>query len=123
MKLKFITLTAFGFLYLGGLTLAQDQEEMSGNQGAVHRHFSLERMTERLDLTADQKAKVQPIIDQARPQIEQIRREAMQKLKAVMDNVRSQIRPLLTAEQQKRMDDATGQRHGRLQGDDAEGGQ
>ncbi len=73
-------------------------------------------MTENLNLTPDQKAKVQPIIDQATPQIESIRREAMQKTKAVMDNALAQIRPLLTPEQQKQLDASSNDRRGGRQG-------
>ena len=65
-----------------------------------------------MNLTPEQKAKVQPIIDQATPQIENIRREAMQKTKAVMDNAMAQIRPLLTPEQQKKLEDAQNDRRG-----------
>lgn len=64
----------------------------------------LERLGEDLNLTADQKAKVQPIVDQARPQIRAIHEEAMQKTKAIMDNTMTQIRPLLTPEQQQKLD-------------------
>ena len=64
----------------------------------------LGHLTEKLDLTADQKAKVQPIIDQAKPQIVAIHQEAMQKAKAVMDNTMAQIRPLLTPEQVTKLD-------------------
>ena len=70
-------------------------------------------MTEQLNLTPEQKAKSQPIVDQATPQIESIRREAMQKTKAVMDNAMAQIRPLLTPEQQKKLDEAKNDRRGR----------
>jgi len=86
-------------------------------------------MTDQLNLTPEQKAKVQPIIDQARPQIENIRREAMQRMKAVMDNAMSQIRPMLTPEQQKKLDEAKNDRRsgregrGDRQGQRGHGGQ
>jgi len=84
-------------------------------------------MTENLNLTPEQKTKVQPIIDQAKPQIENIRREAMQKTKAVMDNLRAQIRPMLTPDQQKKLEDAQndrrGGRDGRKGGKRGQGGQ
>ena len=84
-------------------------------------------MTENLNLTPEQKTKVQPIIDQAKPQIENIRREAMQKTKAVMDNLRAQIRPMLTPDQQKKLEDAQndrrGGRDGRKGGKGGHGGQ
>ncbi|PYK26508.1 MAG: hypothetical protein DME52_06050, partial [Verrucomicrobia bacterium] len=52
-----------------------------------------------------QQTKVQPILDQAKPQITAIHQEAMQKMKTVMDSTLSQIRPLLNADQQKKLDD------------------
>ena len=57
-----------------------------------------------MDLTSDQQTKVQPILDQAKPQIAAIHQEAMQKMKGVMDSTLSQIRPLLTPDQQKKLD-------------------
>jgi Spy/CpxP family protein refolding chaperone len=74
-----------------------------GRQGGRGQH--LERLTETLDLTPEQKAKIQPIIEQARPQIRAIHQEAMQKTQAVMENAMAQMRPLLTPEQQKKADE------------------
>ena len=73
-------------------------------------------MTERLNLTADQKAKAQPIFDAAKPEMTAMHQETMQKTKAIMDKVMSQIRPLLTAEQQKKLDDQQKSQAGRSQG-------
>ena len=64
----------------------------------------LARLSGDLNLTADQQAKVQPIIDQTKPQIQAIHQDAMQKSKAVMDGAMAQIRPLLTAQQQQKLD-------------------
>ena len=82
-----------------------DAQDPSGGHGGWHRGNPLEHMTESLDLTADQKAKIQPIIDQATPQLKAIHQEAMQKAHTVMENAMSQIRPLLTPDQQKKADD------------------
>lgn len=68
------------------------------------------KMTESLNLTADQKAKVQPILDAAKPQMQAIHRDAMQKSKAVMEDTMAKIRPLLTADQQKKLDDMKSER-------------
>ena len=134
MKLKFITLSAIGVLSIGTaiaqVSPAGPPENRGGGGGRGHRHNSLEQVTE--NLTPEQKAKVQPIIDQAKPQIESIRREAMQKTKAVTDNAMAQIRPMLTPDQQKKLDEAQnsrgggregrGGRHG-SRGQDGQGGQ
>jgi hypothetical protein len=47
---------------------------------------------------------VQPIIDQTKPQMEAIHKEAMEKMHALMESASAQIRPLLTPEQQTKFD-------------------
>src|SRR5881394_2541961 len=101
MKRNFLTLTAAGLIVLGGFAIVQAQ----GRHGGGARGRGLEQLTEGSNLTSDQQAKVQPIIDKAQPQIAAIHREAMQKMKAVMASTSSQIRPLLTPEQQMKLDD------------------
>jgi Spy/CpxP family protein refolding chaperone len=106
MKQNLITLLAVGGIALGGVAIAQPEDQGNfGGRGWHHRGNPLEHMTETLNLTPDQKAKVQPILDQAKPQIAAIHQDAMQKTKEVMDSTMSQIRPLLTPEQQKKADD------------------
>ena len=111
MKRKLITLILAGTLSLGSFAFAQDQNEEGAGRHGGRKHNSIERITESLNLTPEQKTKVQPILDQARPQIEDIRREALQKTKAVMDNVKAQIRPMLTPEQQQKLDEVRNDRH------------
>ena len=108
MKRNLLTIAAIIGIAAGGLVLAQADPGMCAG-GKWHGHgggaFGLERLTKGLSLTTDQQTKVQPIIDQAKPQIIAIHQEAMQKTHAVMDDAMSKIRPLLTAEQQKKFDD------------------
>ena len=109
MKTKLIALSGALVLSLGALTFvnAEDQPGPGKHRFREHRmgpHMIFNHLTEDLNLTADQKAKVQPILDQARPQIQAIHDEAMQKTKAIMDNTMTQIRPLLTPEQQQKLD-------------------
>jgi Spy/CpxP family protein refolding chaperone len=103
MKRNILTLVAAGAIALGGFVVAQAQA--GGGFGCPHGHrFGLKGLTEQLNLTSEQQTKVQPIVDAAKPQIRAIHQEAMQKAKAVMDSTTSQIRPLLTADQQKKLD-------------------
>jgi Spy/CpxP family protein refolding chaperone len=105
MKRNLLALAAASAIALGSFVVVQAQ---SGPGGAGHWHghaFGLRGITDKLDLTAEQQAKVQPILDQAKPQIAAIHQEAMQKMKTVLDSTMSQIRPLLTPEQQKKSDD------------------
>jgi Spy/CpxP family protein refolding chaperone len=105
MKRNVLTLVAAGAIALGGFVVVQAQPGPGGG-GCWHGHgFGLQRITEKLNLTSDQQTKVQPIIDGAKPQIAAIHQEAMQKMKTVMDSTMSQIRPLLTPDQQKKLDD------------------
>ena len=71
---------------------------------ATVTQFGLRGVTDQLNLTADQQTKVQPILDATKPQIAAIHQEAMQKMKTVTDGAMSQIRPLLTPDQQKKFD-------------------
>jgi Spy/CpxP family protein refolding chaperone len=112
MKRNFLTLAAAGLIVLGGFAAVQAQ----GRHGGGGRGHGLEQLTEGLNLTPDQQAKVQPIINQAQPKIAEIRREAMQKMKAVIGSTASQIRPLLTPEQQKKLDENQQARQGRMKG-------
>jgi len=105
MKRNVLTLVAAGAIALGSFMVVQAQPGPGGGGHWHGRGFGLQRMTEKLDLTSDQQTKVQPIIDGAKPQIDAIHQEAMQKTKAVMDSTLSQIRPLLTPDQQKKLDD------------------
>ena len=103
MKRNLLTLGAVGAIALGGFAVAQAHDGSGG--GRWHQHgFALEHLTKSLNLTSDQQAKVQSILDQAKPQLIAIHKEAMQKAQAVIDNATSQIRPLLNADQQKQFD-------------------
>jgi Spy/CpxP family protein refolding chaperone len=116
MKLKLITFSAISALSLGSFAFAQDPRSDNPDQragrGGGNRYGVLEKTTEGLNLTPEQKAKVQPIIDQTSPQIQIIRRDAEQKIKTLVDNAMAQIRPMLTPEQQKLLDDSQHQRRG-----------
>jgi len=104
MKRNVLAVIAAGAIALGGFVIVQAQPGAGGG-GDWHGHaFGLQHLTDKLNLTSDQQTKVQPIIDQAKPQIVAIHKDAMQKIKTVMDDTLSQIRPLLNADQQKKLD-------------------
>jgi Spy/CpxP family protein refolding chaperone len=103
MKRNLLAVVAAGAIALGGFLISQAQAD-SGS-GCAHGHaFGLQEFTGKLNLTAEQQAKVQPILDQTKPQIAAIHQEAMQKMKTILDGAASQIRPLLTPEQQTKFD-------------------
>ena len=103
MKKNLLAVVAAGAIALGGFIITQAQA--GSGFGCAHGHaFGLRGITDKLNLTADQQTKVQPILDATKPQIAAIHQEAMQKMKTVIDGAVSQIRPLLTADQQKKFD-------------------
>src|SRR5713101_8563808 len=105
MKRNILTLAAVGAIALAGYAFAEAQGGFGGGHGGWHgQGFAMGHLTKSLNLTADQQAKVQPLIDQARPQIVAIHKDAMEKTHAIMDKTMSQIRPILTPDQQKKFD-------------------
>jgi Spy/CpxP family protein refolding chaperone len=113
MTRKIIALIAAGAFALGGFTYLQAKDADEHGPGHGHKKHGpgghhmgnpLEKVTEDLDLTAEQKAKVQPILDQTKPQIEAIHQEAMEKMKTLLESTGAQIRPLLTPQQQQKFD-------------------
>src|SRR2546423_1220085 len=108
MKRNLLTVASIGAIVLSGFVLAQAEQGERGQRegGRWHGHgLAMEHLTRGLDLTPDQQAKVQPIIEQAKPQIMAIHQEAMQKTKTVMEGAVAKIRPLLTPAQQKKLDE------------------
>jgi Spy/CpxP family protein refolding chaperone len=102
-----MTLLAACGLALGGLTYLKAQDPHGPNHGPGPEHHMdnpFEHLTETLSLTPDQKAKVQPILDQMKPQLAAIHQEAMEKMRTLMESTGAQIRPLLTPEQQQKYD-------------------
>ena len=103
MKRNLLAVVAAGAIALGGFIITQAQA--GSGFGCGHGHeFGLRGLTDKLNLTTDQQTKVQPILDATKPQIATIHQEALQKMKTVIDGALSQIRPLLTPEQQQKFD-------------------
>jgi Spy/CpxP family protein refolding chaperone len=57
-----------------------------------------------LNLTPDQKAKADPIVAQAKTEMDAIRKEAHDRIMALMQTTRGQLQPILTAEQEQKLD-------------------
>ena len=108
MKSRLITLTAacVALVATVSLGLAEDSSSKDGwNKRRHHKRGNpVEHLTKTLDLTPEQQAQIQPIFDQAKPQVAAVRQEAMQKIKAIRENTQAQIRPLLTPAQQQKFD-------------------
>ncbi len=106
MKRNLLTLVTAGAIALGGFAVvnAQDETGSAGHRGFRGHQFAMQHLTKSLNLTPDQQAKVQPLLDQARPEIIAIHKDAMQKTQAIIDKTMSQVRPMLTPEQQTKFD-------------------
>jgi Spy/CpxP family protein refolding chaperone len=57
-----------------------------------------------LSLTAEQESKIAPIIDATSAKLETIRVETAERVRTVMEESKRQVAPLLTAEQQKKLE-------------------
>jgi len=105
MKRNLLTLAAVVAILAAGYAFAEPQGGFGGHHGGWRgQGFAMGHLTKSLNLTPDQQSKVQPLIDQARPQIIAIHKEAMEKTHAILDKTMSQIRPILTPDQQKKFD-------------------
>ena len=105
MKSRILTVTATCVALLATASLGLAEDEGGWNKRRHHKRGNpVERLTKTLDLTPDQQAKIQPIFDQAKPQVAAVRQEAMQKIKAIRENTQAQIRPILTPAQQQKFD-------------------
>jgi periplasmic protein CpxP/Spy len=109
MKSRLITLSAACVALFATVAIGLAQDPAAKNNDRPHRWQHkrgnpVEHLTKALDLTPDQVAKIQPIFDQAKPQLKAARQESKQKIQAIRENMQAQIRPILTPEQQQKFD-------------------
>jgi periplasmic protein CpxP/Spy len=109
MKSRLIRLSAACVALFATVSIGLAQDPAAGNndrpQRWQHKRGNrLEHLSRALDLTPDQQAKIKPIFEQAKPQIQAARQESKQKMQAIRENVMAQIRPILTPAQQQKFD-------------------
>jgi Spy/CpxP family protein refolding chaperone len=63
-----------------------------------------EHLKRALDLTPDQEKKIAPIVDATSTKLETIRVETAERVRTVMDDSKRDVAPLLTPEQQKKLE-------------------
>ena len=63
------------------------------------RNRLLERLTDRLQLTADQQAKIEPILIDAGNQMQALHRDEVERVSKIIEDANTRIAPLLTADQ------------------------
>jgi periplasmic protein CpxP/Spy len=111
---KFILYTiVIGSLVIG--TAAAFAQMPEGQQGGQMGHGQMptvdqrmQRLTQALNLTEDQQAKIKPIVENESSQMQSLRSDTslsqedrMGKMKQIRENTASQINPILTPDQQK----------------------
>jgi hypothetical protein len=110
MKLRITSFAAVSALALGTLVVYAQHPNAPADSGPRHRMAChawgnpLDRLGKDLQLTSEQTIKIQPIIDQTRSQLKSIHETAMQQSKTAIQNAVTQVRPMLTATQQQKLD-------------------
>ena len=99
-----LVLAGFGVSVIAGFNVGQAQGIAAGRHWRDNA-FALEKATMALNLSADQRARVEPLVLEAGPRITGIEADARKKKHEVIDNALAQIRPLLMPDQQKKLDD------------------
>ena len=64
----------------------------------------MDRLTKELDLTADQQAKIQPIVTDSANQLQAVRREQFEKVTKIVDTTNKAIAAVLTPEQRQKLE-------------------
>ena len=82
-----------------------------GRGEAMSTDAQLQHMSETLNLTDDQKTKIKPILEDASKQMQQLRGDTSlsqqdwrAKMQEIHENTMSQIKPILTSDQQKKLE-------------------
>lgn len=82
-----------------------------GRGEAMSPDAQLQHMSETLNLTDDQKTKIKPILEDSSKQIQQLRgdtslsqEDKRAKMQQIHENTMSQIKPILTSDQQKKLE-------------------
>lgn len=87
----------------------------AGRPGAPSARL-IDRLDRELQLTAEQKARIQQIFDARRDQLERVQREMRERIEQEQRELQAEIRKVLTAEQQPKFDKWLEQDRGRGRG-------
>jgi protein CpxP len=117
-----------------GTALGQDagqsgQAQPGPGMGHMGRHGmptiddQIKHLTRKLNLSADQQAKVKPILEDQRNQMEQIRSDSsmsredrFSKMQSIHESANSQIKGVLNEDQQKKFDEMQKEQRDRMRG-------
>jgi protein CpxP len=124
------SMTLLATLALTTQALAQYAGMGQERQGGQRQHggpnamgdpdAQLQRMSQRLNLTDEQKDKIKPLLQDQAKQMDSLRQDSSlsqqdrwTKMQEIRQNTMKQIRPLLNADQQKQLDEMAQERGGR----------
>lgn len=91
-------------LFIAGAIARHGVDRISAEGPHFIGQLVVRRMTGNLDLTPDQKTKIQTIIGQTRTEISAIRLEAAPKVRQSLETAYKEIRAILTPEQAEKFD-------------------
>lgn len=80
---------------------------LDGRRGGPMRGVLVERLARDLELTAEQRTKIDAILAEGRARLETLQRDARQRFDEEGRGLRAQIRDVLTPEQQRKFDEQT----------------
>jgi Spy/CpxP family protein refolding chaperone len=121
MNKTLLRATAMACLLLGAMAVFAQQQAAPPQGGGQWQRGQmptpeqrLQRMTQALNLTEDQQAKIKPILENESTQMQGLRSDTslsqedrMAKMKQIRENTTSQINPILTPDQQKQYAEMT----------------
>ena len=133
-KYSVIAVLALGSLVASSnLATAQDQKEKGGGRRGPSVEQRMERMTEELKLTDEQKPKVKAVLEDAQKQRQELftdssnvpREERREKMRAIMEKENKKLKEILTPDQyakhEKMMEEMRkGGKGGRKKGQDGQ---
>ena len=145
MKKLYLVLAATAMFAIGGAAFARGPQDAQNSQppsqsgqghgqgrgeghgqGMMSPDAMLEHMSQELSLTDDQKAKLKPILEDQAKQMQELRKDTSSsdqdrhaKMKQIHENTISQMRPILNADQQKKLEEMMSRRseHGKREHD------
>jgi Spy/CpxP family protein refolding chaperone len=111
-SIRIILLLAVSMLTIGALAQQNPPPPQGGGRGPMSIDDQIKGLTDRLSLTADQQAKIRPILEDSRSQMQKLRQDdslsqedRMAKGRSLRETTNGKIRELLTDDQKKQFDD------------------
>ena len=74
----------------------------------------VERLSRDLELTSDQRTKIEGVLTARRPRLDTLQQEVRSKFDAEQESLRNEIRAILTPDQQKKFDEREKEMRGRF---------